>query len=180
MSESSLDKRRKALEEDYFVKKNQEALARLKEKAQEDKRPVSPIDGSELEDFVINGLVVGKCKASEGLWIALGELKQLVEQCDQAPDSGLGTKLVEDLNSQVAKEAGSGESSRLREEVRKSPITGKDMEKVMILGELVDKCVDTGGVWLDAGELESLLKREREEDASSDSFIASFFRGLVG
>ena len=44
------------------------------------------------------------------------------------------------------KEAGEGE--------RKSPITGEIMKQEVLNGVVIDRCPTSGGVWLDAGELE--------------------------
>jgi hypothetical protein len=40
---------------------------------------------------------------------------------------------------------------------RKSPITGEVMKQEVILGVVVDRCPTSGGIWLDAGELEQLI-----------------------
>ena len=59
-------------------------------------------------------------------------------------------------------------------QARLSPITGKPMEHVSIQGIVVDRCVDSGGIFLDAGELEEIIKAAKAEHSSSwlDSFIA--------
>ena len=59
---------------------------------------------------------------------------------------------------------------------RLSPITGKVMEQVVISGVVVDRCAESGGVWLDAGELEQILDASSEEKNSA----LGFFRELVG
>jgi Zn-finger nucleic acid-binding protein len=41
---------------------------------------------------------------------------------------------------------------------RLSPVTGKPMDQITIMGVVVDHCPDTGGIWLDNGELEQILK----------------------
>ena len=44
-----------------------------------------------------------------------------------------------------------------------SPLTGKPMVRGEVLGITVDRCADSGGIWLDKGELEELLNRVRKE-----------------
>lgn len=62
------------------------------------------------------------------------------------------------------------------EKPRLSPITGKAMEQVVLSGVVIDRCTDTGGVWLDAGELEQLIEASQDEKNS----LAGIFRELVG
>ena len=40
---------------------------------------------------------------------------------------------------------------------RPSPITGEPMEQVNMYGVVIDRCTKSGGIWLDAGELEEIL-----------------------
>lgn len=42
--------------------------------------------------------------------------------------------------------------------VRKSPITGEPMVQKTFHGITIDVCPTSGGVWLDAGELEMLMQ----------------------
>lgn len=60
---------------------------------------------------------------------------------------------------------------------RPSPITGKPMVQEDIMGVTVDRCVDSGGVWLDAGELEELLKKSKEPQ--EDGFFTRFLAGII-
>jgi Zn-finger nucleic acid-binding protein len=66
------------------------------------------------------------------------------------------------------------------ESIRKSPIDGQPMEQVTIMGVVVDRCKSTGGVWLDNGELEQLLKASQKNAGSEAgaSWISNFFDGL--
>lgn len=63
---------------------------------------------------------------------------------------------------------------------RPSPITGKPMEQITIMGIVVDRCNDSGGIWLDAGELESILKASEKAGAegSGEGFLSNLFSGL--
>jgi len=60
----------------------------------------------------------------------------------------------EKLNQQALERLGARQGAK----ARPSPITGKPMEQVTVMGVVVDRCVDSGGVWLDAGELEEIMK----------------------
>jgi hypothetical protein len=63
---------------------------------------------------------------------------------------------------------------------RISPINGKPMKQEALMGVIVDRCVDTGGIFLDAGELEQILKNVKKEDSLKGDWITSFFSRLSG
>ncbi len=75
---NSWDEMRKAKEDDYFTRKNNEALERLSKKKQ-DKPRLSPITGEPMEQVVLNGVVVDRCPTSQGIWLDAGELEQLID-----------------------------------------------------------------------------------------------------
>jgi hypothetical protein len=60
---------------------------------------------------------------------------------------------------------------------RLSPITGKPMVQEEIMGVTIDRCVDSGGIWLDAGELEELLGKSKEPQ--EDGFFTRFLAGII-
>lgn len=62
------------------------------------------------------------------------------------------------------------------EKPRLSPITGKEMQQVVIGTVVVDKCSESGGIWLDAGELEQLIESS-EKDAPS---MLSSLKQIIG
>jgi len=74
---NSWDEMKKAKEDSYFEKKNNEALARLANK-REGKPRLSPITGEPMEQIVIHGVVVDRCPSSMGIWLDAGELEQLM------------------------------------------------------------------------------------------------------
>lgn len=51
---------------------------------------------------------------------------------------------------------------------RMSPVTGKPMIREVIHGVSIDRCEDSKGIWLDAGELEELVNvlSSKEKDES--------------
>lgn len=73
-----------------------------------------------------------------------------------------------------------------RQEARKprlSPVTGEPMEEIAIHGVLVDRCKTSGGIWLDAGELELLMeaaKAEAGKDKGGEGWLEGFFRSVRG
>ena len=62
------------------------------------------------------------------------------------------------------------------EKPRISPVSGKPMEQVVLNGVVIDRCAESGGVWLDAGELEQLIHASQDEKNS----LAGIFRELAG
>ncbi|MCB9029601.1 MAG: zf-TFIIB domain-containing protein [Deltaproteobacteria bacterium] len=60
--------------------------------------------------------------------------------------------------------------------IKRSPITGKPMETVTYKQVEIDRCVDSGGIWLDKGELEKIIdvalaeSSEQREDWLKDLF----------
>ncbi len=74
----SWDERRRAKEEEYFNKKNAEALTRLKERKDAAKQRLSPITGEPMEELTIMGVVVDRCPTSKGIWLDAGELEEIL------------------------------------------------------------------------------------------------------
>ena len=68
------------------------------------------------------------------------------------------------------------ERLKKRSSARPSPITGEPMEQVTMMGVTVDRCSKSGGIWLDAGELEQLMKAS--QGASGDGSLTNFFSSL--
>lgn len=62
------------------------------------------------------------------------------------------------------------------ETVRKSPITGKPMKQVSQYGVVMDICDESGGVWLDKGELQIIIENTRSEHGKSwaEKFLKLF------
>ncbi len=63
------------------------------------------------------------------------------------------------------------------EKPRLSPISGNPMLQEVLHGVVIDRCPDSGGVWLDAGELEELIEASKSEEGNS---LLTFFKGLSG
>ncbi len=73
------DDMKTAKENEYFERKNREALDRLATKTESAERK-SPVTGELMEQVVLNGVVVDRCPTSGGIWLDAGELEQLIEQ----------------------------------------------------------------------------------------------------
>jgi Zn-finger nucleic acid-binding protein len=60
---------------------------------------------------------------------------------------------------------------------RNSPITGKPMNQDRVLDVAIDRCPDSGGIWLDGSELAKLLKSSHQTLASG---VKDFFSQVLG
>ena len=92
------DKMEKAKEGSYFEKKNQEALARLKQKQDDTKPRLSPVSGEPMEQEVLMGVVIDRCKSSGGIWLDAGELEALIEASKNQEESGLISDFFKNLS----------------------------------------------------------------------------------
>lgn len=63
------------------------------------------------------------------------------------------------------------------EKPRLSPVTGTPMVQEVLNGVVIDRCESSGGIWLDAGELEELIEAAKSDE--SNVFL-NFFKGLKG
>lgn len=65
---------------------------------------------------------------------------------------------------------------------RLSPISGEPMEQETFMGVVIDRCKQSGGIWLDAGELDQIISHlkddhnQEEREGWAESFL-SFLRG---
>jgi len=84
---NGMDDRRRGLEEDYFHKKNQEAIQKLREKiklaaqakeAGESSMKCPRCDGT-LKEVMIEHVAIDTCDKCAGTWLDAGELEQLTK-----------------------------------------------------------------------------------------------------
>lgn len=63
---------------------------------------------------------------------------------------------------------------------RLSPVTGEPMEQVTCLGVVVDRCPSSGGIWLDADELQHLIATAKKEESEfqHERWTEKFFKFL--
>ncbi|MCB0338084.1 MAG: zf-TFIIB domain-containing protein [Bdellovibrionales bacterium] len=81
----SWNEMRKAKEEAYFIEQNKAALQRIKNRNEEKPR-LSPITGEPMEQVTIMGVVVDRCKKTNGIWLDAGELEEIVRLSMAAPE----------------------------------------------------------------------------------------------
>ncbi len=62
---------------------------------------------------------------------------------------------------------------------RLSPITGKEMKQEVFHGVVIDRCEDSKGIWLDAGELEQIIQAIADEE-TGENWLTDFMKGLTG
>lgn len=71
-------------------------------------------------------------------------------------------------------------ASKKEDKPRLSPITGEPMEQIALHGVIVDRCKTSGGIWLDAGELEQIVDAMKGEHPEGESgWITSFVKALT-
>lgn len=63
---------------------------------------------------------------------------------------------------------------------RKSPITGKPMKQEVCMGVAIDRCVDSGGMWLDAGELDQIVENITSAAGDKDGILRKLLKGFTG
>ncbi len=161
------DERRRAQEESYFENLNKAALSRLALKRTQPAR-LSPVTGKPMEQITVMGVVVDRCVDSGGVWLDRGELDEILSAAKGRKESlrdFFGT--LPSLQPQ---------SSAVTEGL-KSPVSGDPMSRETILGVAVDRCRASQGIWLDARELDRLVRASHQSLASS---IADFFSMVVG
>jgi Zn-finger nucleic acid-binding protein len=84
----SLDDRRRGLEEEYFRRKEKEAIEKLREKmrvaAEAKDAGIStmscPRCGGTLEEKTFEGVLIDTCEKCGGVWLDSGELEQLTKK----------------------------------------------------------------------------------------------------
>jgi len=76
----------------------------------------------------------------------------------------LEEEYIERQNNAALESLARKSESLLTESPLKSPVSGKPMTREQILGVTIDRCTESGGIWLDKGELEALLDRASQGD----------------
>ena len=85
---NGMDDRRKGLEEEYFHRKNQEAIEKLREKMKvaEDAKASGlssmkcPRCDGNLQESEFEGVSIDTCDKCAGVWLDSGELQQLTQK----------------------------------------------------------------------------------------------------
>lgn len=181
MTTNSLENRANALEEEFFYKKNKEALDRLVRGVLKNKTYYSPINGKELSHNVIKGVNVYVCEDSKGIWIPKAELETLFANLKN-DNQGIQVDLefFKDIAEHARKEKHHG-NLKVSEEVeglRLSPDTRENMEKIEISNLVLDRCKTSEGIWFDAGELDKFIDSANHVQADLSSWVDNFFRAI--
>lgn len=187
MEESSLDKRRRALEESYFEKRNKEALENLA-KALHKNEKICPLTGEKLDQRVLHGVIVYGCPEGKGMWIEGDQLEKLFNEIESEESKEAGVHWDLAFFAELAKEAktdtphGALKVKREDEGERKSPATGKPMVKFEVDGIILDRCEETGGIWFDGSELEMLIEKVKHttslEELTSPHWVRTLFKAI--
>ncbi len=83
---ADLDDRGRALENDYFRRKEQELIARMKAKIESESavnlEVICPMCNGTLIETDFEGIKIDVCNKCSGVWLDAGELTQLVDKDD--------------------------------------------------------------------------------------------------
>lgn len=161
------DERRRAQEDGYFENLNKQALSRLAAKQGAPARK-SPVTGKPMEQLAVMGVAIDRCVDSGGVWLDAGELTHILDVAKHS-DASLGD-FISAMPALIPH--GSAVTEGL-----KSPITEKPMNIEQVLGVTVAVCAESGGVWLDATELDQLIKSSHQTLSSG---VKDFFSLLLG
>ena len=85
--------------------------------------------------------------------------------------------LEADYFSHQEREALERLAKRKTQAARNSPITGKPMVQKSLHGVVIDQCEESGGIWLDAGELERIVEAFASEKGG---MVQNFFSAVLG
>jgi len=173
MSDSVLDPRRKALEDSYFQKKNQEALEFLA-KELEKKERLSPLTDKPLKESIFHGVIVYTCEDTNGVWVEGSQLERLFSEIESEEASAAGVKWDQSFFEALCHEAkediphGALKIAKEAQGDLLSPVTREPMVKFELLGVVLDRCEHSGGIWFDANELENLLEKGLHPDEDTE------------
>jgi hypothetical protein len=82
------DERKKAQEDEYFVKKERELLAKLKAKQEAESKDIAkktasmkcPKCGESLKERSFQKILIDQCTGCGGIWLDAGEMEQVAEK----------------------------------------------------------------------------------------------------
>ena len=85
---SKWDERKKAQEDEYFLKKDREQLAKLKAKQEAEAKAATqqaahmrcPKCGEALKERSFQKITIDQCTGCHGIWLDAGELEQVAEK----------------------------------------------------------------------------------------------------
>jgi len=177
-----LDSRRKAIEEEYFNRKNAEALEKIAASLGLESK-ACPVSGEPLKSEAFSGIVIHRSPSVNGVWIEADDLKVLLEMHQEHRESKWDLLFFQKLaeEARVHPKHGALKVAELDESLRLSPLSKKPMEKIAVQGVILDRCSETGGIWFDAGELSTFIENVNEhEDDSLGTWISSVLKIISG
>jgi hypothetical protein len=87
MATNKWDERKKAQEDEYFVRKEREQLAKLRAKQEAESKSTAkqasykcPKCGESLKERSFQKITIDQCTACHGIWLDAGELEQVAEK----------------------------------------------------------------------------------------------------
>jgi Zn-finger nucleic acid-binding protein len=87
MDHNSMDDRRRALEDEYFRKKDREALERLRAARAQEGEPeraaaerLCPLGHGALVEMAYDDVFIDRCAQCQGVWLDGGELEHLMKR----------------------------------------------------------------------------------------------------
>ena len=84
MATNKWDERKKAVEDEYFVKKERELLEKMRAKQAAETKTTSsmkcPKCGQSLKERSFQKIVIDQCTGCNGIWLDSGELEQVAEK----------------------------------------------------------------------------------------------------
>ncbi len=84
MATNKWDERKKAMEDEYFVKKERELLEKMRAKQAAETKTTSsmkcPKCGQPLKERSFQKIVIDQCTGCNGIWLDSGELEQVAEK----------------------------------------------------------------------------------------------------
>src|SRR4030066_210142 len=106
---------------------------------------ICPVCKDSMLVLELDQIEIDFCSGCKGIWLDAGELELLLES--EQDRARLSSMLIED--------------DTVKEKSYACPICGKKMNKVFVGEErkiLIDKCKKNHGLWMDKGELQSVIE----------------------
>jgi Zn-finger nucleic acid-binding protein len=102
------DDRKRALEEDYFRRKEQEAIEKLRAKREAEHREreaagvslICPKCGGKLAELLYEDIEIDRCASCNGVWLDAGELELLTAREEQGEKRGWLGRMLRGASSE--------------------------------------------------------------------------------
>ena len=142
-------------------------------------------EGTLIRETYEGNVVVDRCTSCAGIWLDSGELKDIQETIEHDYSHELGR-----IDTVSAAYALARQKTQANVECPKCASALHAKEYGYCSQILIDRCLECGGVWLDAGELQALEKffetsqveqiveEAQAEETVSRGFFASLWAGV--